>query len=48
MGRGHKYLVHFFGYGPENDRWISGRELDNNEALENYWKANPEDFPNRA
>jgi hypothetical protein len=48
MGRGHKYLVHFLGYGPENDRWISGRELDNNEALENYWKANPEDFPNRA
>ena len=29
-GRGFKYLVHFVGYGSENDRWISGRELDNN------------------
>ena len=47
-GRGFKYLVHFVGYGHENDRWISGRELDNNEALEPYWKEHPEDFPNAS
>jgi RNase H-like domain found in reverse transcriptase/Integrase zinc binding domain len=45
IGRGFRYLVHFTGYGPENDRWISGRELDNNEALEIYWKKNPDTFP---
>ena len=27
VGKGHQYLVHFKGYGPENDRWIAGRKL---------------------
>ena len=44
IGRGHRYLVHFKGYGPESDRWISGRELDKNEALDIYWANNPDDF----
>jgi hypothetical protein len=48
IGRGFRYLVHFTGYGPENDRWIAGRELDNNEALDIYWKNNPEDFPHSS
>jgi hypothetical protein len=48
VGKGHRYLVHFKGYGPENDRWIAGRELENNEALEIYWKRNPDLFPNAS
>ena len=44
IGRGYRYLVHFKGYGPENDRWITGKELENNEALEIYWKNNPDLF----
>ena len=45
IGRGFRYLVHFSGYGHENNRWIAGRELDDNEALETYWQANPDSFP---
>ena len=42
IGRGYRYLVHFKGYGSESDRWISGRELDNNEALDTYLLNNPD------
>jgi hypothetical protein len=42
IGRGYRYLVHFVGYGPENDRWITGRELEDNEALDIYKKNNPD------
>jgi hypothetical protein len=45
IGKGFRYLVHFQGYGSEHDRWIAGRELDNNEALDIYWKDNPTHFP---
>jgi hypothetical protein len=44
IGRGYRYLVHFVGYGSENDCWITGKELDQNEALEIYWKNNPDLF----
>jgi Integrase zinc binding domain len=45
IGRGFRYLVRFAGYGPDSDRWITGRELDNNEALDVYIKNNPDLFP---
>jgi hypothetical protein len=45
VGRGYRYLVHFKGYGSENDRWISGRELEDNEALEKYWEQFPDLSP---
>ena len=45
IGRGHRYLVRFVGYGPEHDRWIAGRELENNEALDKYLADNPDLFP---
>jgi hypothetical protein len=45
IGKGYRYLVHFQGYGSDNDRWIAGRELENNEALDIYWTNNPDHFP---
>jgi hypothetical protein len=39
IGRGHQYRVKFAGWGPEKERWIAGRELEDNEALDLYWKS---------
>jgi hypothetical protein len=33
-GKGHQYLVRWQGWGHDEDRWISGRELANTEALQ--------------
>jgi len=45
IGRGYRYLVHFKGCGPEDDRWIAGREMENNEALDIYMEKYPVEFP---
>ena len=37
-GRGTRYLVRWIGYGPEENRWISGSELKDTEALD-VWLA---------
>jgi len=39
IGRGYQYRVKFVGWGPEHERWIAGREMEDIEALDQY-KAN--------
>jgi len=39
MGRGYQYRVRFVGWGAEHERWIAGREMEDNDALDQY-KAN--------
>lgn len=36
QGRGHQYLVHWRGYGPEADVWVAGRELNGTDILTSY------------
>ena len=37
-GRGLQYLVHWLGYGPEEDRWLPRRKLNDCKALD-IWLA---------
>jgi RNase H-like domain found in reverse transcriptase/Reverse transcriptase (RNA-dependent DNA polymerase)/Integrase zinc binding domain/Chromo (CHRromatin Organisation MOdifier) domain/Aspartyl protease len=39
IGKGYRYLVRWRGYGPGEDRWIRGADLDENSALDDYWDA---------
>jgi KaiC/GvpD/RAD55 family RecA-like ATPase len=39
IGRGYQYRVQFTGWGPEQERWIAGKELEDNEALDLYWES---------
>jgi Chromo (CHRromatin Organisation MOdifier) domain len=37
IGKGFRYLVRWRGYGPGDDRWIRGADLEDNIALDEYW-----------
>jgi len=37
-GRGWQFLVHWLGYGPEHDLWIASSELNNCEALDQWYQ----------
>jgi hypothetical protein len=36
VGRGKQYLVRFQGWGPEEDRWLPGREVADLQALDDW------------
>ena len=41
FGNNFKYLVRWSGYGPEDDKWISGCDLENNEAMDCWLEVHP-------
>jgi hypothetical protein len=41
-GKGHQYLVRYVGYGPEDDRWLPGAELDELEAMDKWLEEHPQ------
>ena len=41
IGRSKKYLVRWSGYGPEDDEWLSKKELEDCEALDNWERDHP-------
>jgi len=40
-GRGRRYLVKFQGYPDSFNRWLSGKDLEGDSALENYLRDHP-------
>ena len=41
-GRGRQYLIKFQGYPNIYDRWISGKELEGDFALDDYLSSLPQ------
>ena len=41
VGRLKKYLVRWSGYSPEDDEWLSKKELEDCEALDNWERNHP-------
>ncbi len=35
------YLVCWKGYGPEHEKWIAGRDLEDNEAMDRWLETHP-------
>jgi hypothetical protein len=40
-GKGYQYLVRYVGYGPEDDRWLPGAEVDELEAMDKWLEEHP-------
>jgi hypothetical protein len=40
-GKGYQYLVRYVGYGPEDDRWLPGAEVDELEAMDRWLEEHP-------
>jgi hypothetical protein len=38
-GKGWQFLVRWTGYGPEHDRWLAARSLDECEALDEWYRG---------
>ena len=36
--QGWQFLVHWVGYGPEHNQWIASSELDDCEALDEWYR----------
>ncbi|KNZ79586.1 hypothetical protein J132_09175, partial [Termitomyces sp. J132] len=41
-GQGWQYLVHYAGWGPEEDHWLSSTELVDNKVLDDWLAVNGE------
>jgi Chromo (CHRromatin Organisation MOdifier) domain len=39
IGRGHRYLVRWKGYGQEDDSWVSGAELKGTHVLDDWLRS---------
>jgi len=46
-GRGYQFLVRWKGYGPGDDEWLAGRQLEDCEVLDR-WYASGGDGPGSA
>lgn len=42
-GKGHQFLICYTGYGPEDDHWLPGAEVEDLEAYEKWLETHPED-----
>ena len=43
VGKGFKYLVRWCGYGAEDNEWIAGCDLEDNEVIDWWLEEHPLD-----